>query len=139
MSYEPTNWQTGDVITAEKLNKLEGGVAGAGNVITVTVSGRISSSNPPTVDNISHTFAEARELVESGKPITFAFIHPNVNPVPNKYHKVIAYSTAYCYWSPELSGGSSSLSEHFEVYIQNFDTTKFTFTWMSDGNSSLSA
>lgn len=26
MSYTPTNWQTGDVITAEKLNKLEGGV-----------------------------------------------------------------------------------------------------------------
>lgn len=28
MSYEPTNWQTGDIITAEKLNKLEQGVSG---------------------------------------------------------------------------------------------------------------
>lgn len=27
MSYTPTNWQTGDTITAEKLNKLENGVA----------------------------------------------------------------------------------------------------------------
>lgn len=30
MSYTPTNWQNGDVITAEKLNHLEGGVEAAG-------------------------------------------------------------------------------------------------------------
>lgn len=30
MSYTPTNWETGDTITAEKLNKLEQGVANAG-------------------------------------------------------------------------------------------------------------
>ena len=28
MSYTPTAWQTGDVVTAEKLNKLEGGGSG---------------------------------------------------------------------------------------------------------------
>ena len=27
MSYTPTNWQTGDVVTAEKLNKMESGIA----------------------------------------------------------------------------------------------------------------
>ena len=30
MAYQPTNWQCGDTITAEKLNKLEQGVANAG-------------------------------------------------------------------------------------------------------------
>ena len=30
MSYEPTVWQCGDTITAEKLNKLEQGVANSG-------------------------------------------------------------------------------------------------------------
>ena len=30
MSYEPTNWKTGDVVTAAKLNKLENGVAEGG-------------------------------------------------------------------------------------------------------------
>lgn len=29
MSYSPTTWETGDTITAEKLNKMEGGIAGA--------------------------------------------------------------------------------------------------------------
>lgn len=30
MSYTPTNWKAGDIITSERLNKLENGVAGAG-------------------------------------------------------------------------------------------------------------
>lgn len=30
MSYEPTNWKDGDLVTSAKLNKLEQGVAGAG-------------------------------------------------------------------------------------------------------------
>lgn len=30
MAYTPTQWKSGDVITSEKLNKLENGVAGAG-------------------------------------------------------------------------------------------------------------
>lgn len=29
MSYTPTNWQTGDTVTAEKLNKMESGIAAA--------------------------------------------------------------------------------------------------------------
>lgn len=36
MSYTPTNWATGDTITAEKLNKLEQGVASAGSVLILT-------------------------------------------------------------------------------------------------------
>lgn len=30
MSYTPTEWKTGDVITAEKLNNIESGIVGAG-------------------------------------------------------------------------------------------------------------
>lgn len=39
MTYMPTNWQTGDIVTAEKLNKLENGVAnadGAGGFMLVS-------------------------------------------------------------------------------------------------------
>lgn len=38
MSYTPTNWKTGDVVTSEKLNKLENGVATAGGVLVVNAS-----------------------------------------------------------------------------------------------------
>lgn len=30
MSYTPTNWQAGDIITAAKLNNMESGIANAG-------------------------------------------------------------------------------------------------------------
>lgn len=38
MAYTPTTWVTGDTVTATKLNKLEQGVANAGNVMIVTGS-----------------------------------------------------------------------------------------------------
>ena len=38
MSYTPTNWQTGDTVTAELLNKMEGGIENANEPFIVTVS-----------------------------------------------------------------------------------------------------
>ena len=40
MSYTPTDWKAGDVISSQKLNKLEQGVAdaGGGGVLTVTIT-----------------------------------------------------------------------------------------------------
>ena len=37
MSYEPTNWKDGDIVTSAKLNKLEQGVAGAGGILIANV------------------------------------------------------------------------------------------------------
>ena len=33
MSYTPTNWKSGDVVTSAKLNKMEGGIAASGPLI----------------------------------------------------------------------------------------------------------
>lgn len=33
MSYEPTNWKSGDTVTSAKLNKMEQGIAAAGPLI----------------------------------------------------------------------------------------------------------
>lgn len=38
MAYEPTIWNTGDIITKEKLNKLENGVKSAGEGLTGTAT-----------------------------------------------------------------------------------------------------
>lgn len=35
MSYEPTNWKSGDTVTSAKLNKMEQGIANAGGVFVV--------------------------------------------------------------------------------------------------------
>lgn len=35
MAYEPTSWSKGDVVTSDKLNKIERGIANAGGVMRV--------------------------------------------------------------------------------------------------------
>lgn len=59
MSYTPTNWQTGDVVTSVKLNKLEDGVKGAYDEIAESISrvddridGLESITSPQTYINL---------------------------------------------------------------------------------------
>ena len=67
MSYTPTTWQSGDIVTAEKLNKLEQGLAdiGGGDPFVITVT--------PTAQDLSGTMdktpAQILEAYESGKEI----------------------------------------------------------------------
>ena len=67
MAYSPTEWKTGDVISAEKLNKLENGVAGGGGggssglfPITLTWNADWSTAS------LNKTFAEIKTAIESG-------------------------------------------------------------------------
>ena len=38
MSYTPTNWSTGDTITASAMNKIENGIANAGGIFWITAA-----------------------------------------------------------------------------------------------------
>lgn len=78
MSYTPTNWQTGDTVTAERLNKMESGIELANDPFIVTLT--------PTAQDMSgvmdKTAIEIRAAFDAGKRILFTF--PNgtmwVNP-----------------------------------------------------------
>ena len=64
MSYEKTTWQSGDVITAEKLNKIEDGITQGNNdfiVITFEDRGSYISS--------SYTPVDVAHFLEQGKII----------------------------------------------------------------------
>lgn len=61
MSYTPTEWATGDVITAEKLNNMESGIVGAGSTLMVTATG-----NPDTGITLNKTFGEIKEAIMAG-------------------------------------------------------------------------
>lgn len=67
MSYTPTNWQTGDTITAEKLNNMESGIENANNPFIVTLT--------PTAEDFSGTMdktvGEINEAYEAGRKIVF--------------------------------------------------------------------
>lgn len=58
MSYTPTTWTTGDIITATKMNKIENGIANAGSAVIVT----------ETNNTLDKTFAEIYDLIHSGTP-----------------------------------------------------------------------
>lgn len=65
MAYEPTVWVTGDVITAEKLNKAENGIAGATPLVcTIELV-----DETPTV--VGATYKTISEALTAGK-IVFA-------------------------------------------------------------------
>jgi hypothetical protein len=67
MSYTPTEWQTGDTITAEKLNNMEQGIENASKSFIVTLT--------PTAQDFSGTMdktvAEINAAYEAGKDILF--------------------------------------------------------------------
>ena len=69
MSYEPTNWKTGDVVTSAKLNKLENGVAGAGGVLVV-------HDNDGTLDK---TWKEIRDAMGTGIAIVSSIFDEETN------------------------------------------------------------
>lgn len=67
MSYTPTNWQTGDTVTAERLNKMEQGIAAAVDPFIVTLT--------PTAQDFSGTMdktpQEITNAYNAGQDIEF--------------------------------------------------------------------
>lgn len=69
MSYEPTNWKTGDVVTSAKLNKLENAVAQSGGDIDWFVISITSDNDPNVPITIDKTWQEIKDAYSSGKTI----------------------------------------------------------------------
>lgn len=63
MSYEPTNWKNGDIITAEKMNKLENAVAQGVSPLIVQ---QVFEQNQVRLDK---TFGEIRSAFLEGRPV----------------------------------------------------------------------
>ena len=72
MSYIPTEWQTGDIVTAEKLNNMESGISAASasggglQIIEVTMSNQ-------GVVSCGKSYNELCAYIESGKSLLFSF------------------------------------------------------------------
>ena len=77
MSYTPTNWQTGDTITAEKLNHIEQGLFEAVDSIIILndKAEPFIVTLTPTAQDLSGTMdktvAEINAAYEAGKKIVF--------------------------------------------------------------------
>lgn len=61
MSYTPTQWQTGDTITAEKLNNMESGIENANELFVIN---RVTTGGVTTCDK---SLDEIRAAIDAGK------------------------------------------------------------------------
>ena len=72
MSYTPTTWECGDVVTAEKLNKIEQGIADSGggtSLAPFVVNATYDSVNQTYIPD--KTLAETLEAIEDGRTVLF--------------------------------------------------------------------
>ena len=73
MSYEKQTWQTGDIVTADKLNHMEDGIESSGGVFCVTFNYDDEPSGEGYFTNVTqdHTFEEAMTAYNAGKLVVF--------------------------------------------------------------------
>ena len=65
MSYEPTNWKDGDLVTSAKLNKMEQGIAG-NNGSSILKVGIVIEGDDASLDK---TFKEIRDAIKEQIPV----------------------------------------------------------------------
>lgn len=85
MAYTPTNWQCGDVVTAEKLNKLENGLAdccgGGAEPLVVNVNG---GALDKTWQEIHDAFPNVYIKNVSGSPFGGAVYMQSIEKIYNE-------------------------------------------------------
>ena len=115
MAYERTNWQNGDVISSEKLNKMEAGIEYACSLE--------HEVEDPTEGQVLKYDAEKEKFVNADVP---AAIETNIqNPTDGQTLKYDAESGK---WVNGEGGGSGSLVVT-ATYNESTDTTTLDKTW----------
>ena len=100
MSYTPTNWQTGDTITAEKLNNMEGGIEASNGIII-----------PITVDADNERYYVPKEIAGD--------VYNQL--VANPYAPVFLSFTSSSYTAPFFTSAAEKYESFFsDVYIVSF-------------------
>ena len=131
MSYTPTNWQTGDTVTAEKLNKMETGIAAASDVFVIT----LTPTAPDFSGTMDKTPLEIREAYDSNKKIVFCFaggssfyLANEFNPYNNGNYDTISVRCI----APIYNSGVWILGRlETSGTAQTYSTTLFSLTPMS--------
>lgn len=135
MSYVPTNWQNGDVITIEKMNKIEEGIVAVSDnknypgwdiVIKIEVSGSITS-NEKIINNyeiLKGYFLSIKNKIASGH-IVAALLYEKYNQEFGE--DVTIYNNMV---SSSISFEDNSLESPIFLWGHNF-----TYKWTIEGLS----
>ena len=93
MSYTPTNWQTGDTITAEKMNNIEQGIQNAQNVAVVSLDAEGFDSGSKTFGYVVYATYDGEKWVVTNDnndewPILFGYAKPIDRIIPPQFSLV---------------------------------------------------
>ena len=123
MSYIKTTWETGDVITAEKLNKMEDGIESAGGDDSVFIVNIDAEDNSGTITaTADKTRQEIVAAADAGKPIIIILTHN----YPTQQSSTIFEMTPTNIWAaPPEAGGYEFAAEKI---LQIDGTSKKIYT-----------
>ena len=122
MSYIKTTWETGDVITAEKLNKMEDGIESAGGDDSVFIVNIDAEDSGGTITaTADKTRQEMSAAVEAEKPIIIRLTRNYSTPQPSTIYEM----TPNINVAPPEAGGYAFTAEKI---VQIDGTSKRIYT-----------
>ena len=123
MSYIKTTWETGDVITAEKFNKMEDGIESAGGDDSVFIVNIDAEDNSGTITaTADKTRQEMSAAVEAGKLIIIRLTRNYSTPQPSTIYEM---TPPNIHVAPPEAGGYAFTAEKI---LQIDDTLKRIYT-----------
>ena len=129
MSYTPTQWAKGDTVTAEKLNKMEGGIQAALNPLVVTLT--------PTAQDMSGTMdktpEEINSAIQNGNQIIFAIpsLGGMIEATQFLYNQEFGRYQAYANITFDPGTGTTLIQIRTSPNAKNYLTQIFPLTPMS--------
>lgn len=109
MSYTPTVWQTGDTITAEKLNKMEGGIENANTPLVVTCT----PDSPDFSGTMDKTVAEIDTAYNAGQTVLFRVL-TGIGTYSEVHCSIVTKDSGYSY--PAYGGFTIDINTNVLIY-----------------------
>lgn len=111
MSYTPTNWKKGDVVTSEKLNNIEGGISNAVNAVMV-VNFTVDGTPPNETATADKTYEEIMAVIEAG-----GYVYGYAGNLAYQLHEWSTGASGYViFWHWDDVDGEYS---PYYIYIRN--------------------
>jgi len=111
MSYTPTEWKNGDIVTAEKLNKLENGVSGIGSGV-LSVGVEYINQGASDIFTLQATAKEIMDAMDAMIPVFAFFTDNGISMGCFLLYAYYTYDGEYCFQADHsasdvlrLSGG----------------------------------
>lgn len=124
MAYTPTVWETGDVITAEKLNKAEQGIAAAADQGLVVVP--LTYDDDASAYVTDADFSDVKAAFLSGRMCAFAIVEDE--KITPHYYYISEYSEQNI--GPGVVAGSLF---SMETQVSLSSVVTYSITWNESG------